>query len=463
MKKIFYYDTYVGRIGIAEEDGAITDITFSERDWQLEETGLIKMAMNQLDEYFDGKRTEFDFPVRLEGTEFQKRIWETIRTIPYGKTASYKDIAIMAGCQRGFRAVGMANNRNHIAIVYPCHRIIGADGSLTGYGAGLNIKEKLLSLEKKYSNKMAVGVDIGGTAIKIGLFTEEGTLTAKKQIPTRNDDSFAYVLNDAAKGILELLKENSINRDSVKGIGIGVPGPVAGGVVKHCVNLMWKNSVDASGIIEKLTGIKACVLNDANAAALGEQWMGGGKGRSSMLLVTIGTGIGGGIVINNDVLAGNNGAGGEIGHITVEYDSPRSCNCGRNGCLETYASATGIVRTARELLEKNNFQSSLEKRELSAKAIFDEAKNKDEIALEAVDIFGKYLGRALANIAAIVDPEIIVLSGGVVKAGKIVSDAVEKYFKESAFKTVRHTPIVLAELENDAGIYGAAKEALKLN
>ena len=163
------------------------------------------------------------------------------------------------------------------------------------------------------------------------------------------------------------------------------------------------------------------------------------------------------------MLVGNNGAGGEIGHITVEYDSPRSCNCGRNGCLETYASATGIVRTARELLEKNNFQSSLRNRELSAKAIFDEAKNKDKIALEAVDIFGKYLGRALANIAAIVDPEIIVLSGGVVKAGKIVSDAVEKYFKESAFKTVRHTPIVLAKLENDAGIYGAAREALKFN
>ncbi len=148
MKKIFYYDTYAGRIGIAEEDGAITHLIFSERDWTVEETDLIKETKRQLDEYFAGKRKEFDIPTRLEGTEFQKRVWEELRKIPYGKTVTYKDIAEAVGCPKGYRAVGLANNRNPISIIYPCHRVIGSNGSLTGYGGGLDVKEKLLELER---------------------------------------------------------------------------------------------------------------------------------------------------------------------------------------------------------------------------------------------------------------------------------------------------------------------------
>ena len=148
MKKIFYYDTYAGRIGIAEEDGAITHLIFSERDWTVEETDLIKETKRQLDEYFAGKRKEFDIPTRLEGTEFQKRVWEELRKIPYGKTVTYKDIAEAVGCPKGFRAVGLANNRNPISIIYPCHRVIGSNGSLTGYGGGLDVKEKLLEMER---------------------------------------------------------------------------------------------------------------------------------------------------------------------------------------------------------------------------------------------------------------------------------------------------------------------------
>ena len=148
MKKIFYYDTYAGRIGITEEDGAITHLIFSERDWTVEETDLIKETKRQLDEYFAGKREEFDIPTRLEGTEFQKRVWEELRKIPYGKTVTYKDIAEAVGCPKGFRAVGLANNRNPISIIYPCHRVIGSNGSLTGYGGGLDVKEKLLELER---------------------------------------------------------------------------------------------------------------------------------------------------------------------------------------------------------------------------------------------------------------------------------------------------------------------------
>lgn len=148
MKKIFYYDTYAGRIGIAEENGAITHLIFSERDWTVEETDLIKETKRQLDEYFAGKRKEFDIPTRLEGTEFQKSVWEELRKIPYGKTVTYKDIAEAVGCAKGFRAVGLANNRNPISIIYPCHRVIGSNGSLTGYGGGLDVKEKLLELER---------------------------------------------------------------------------------------------------------------------------------------------------------------------------------------------------------------------------------------------------------------------------------------------------------------------------
>lgn len=148
MKKIFYYDTYAGKIGIAEEDGAITELIFSQRDWPVEETELIKETKRQLDEYFAGKRKEFDIPTRLEGTEFQKRVWNELKNIPYGKTATYKDIAEAVGCPRGYRAVGLANNRNPISIIYPCHRVIGSNGSLTGYGGGLDIKEKLLMLER---------------------------------------------------------------------------------------------------------------------------------------------------------------------------------------------------------------------------------------------------------------------------------------------------------------------------
>lgn len=307
----------------------------------------------------------------------------------------------------------------------------------------------------------AVGADIGGTAVKIGILNEDGKIIAKSQIPTRQDNKCGFVLKDTADEIKRLMEENKIEPENTAGIGIGIPGPVADGIVKHCVNLYWEDSVDAAAIMEKLTGIRSVVLNDANAAALGEQWMGGGKGHSSMVLVTIGTGIGGGIVIDGNVLTGSGGAGGEIGHIVVDYDSKRKCNCGRYGCLETYASATGIVRTAVELLEKDSGPSVLRNTEVTAKAVFDAAENNDETALKTVDIFGRYLGRALANIAAVVDPEVIVLAGGVVKGGEKVRRPVDKYYRESAFKSVKGTKIVLAELENDAGIFGAAREAFK--
>lgn len=465
MKKIFYYDTVIGRLGIADNDGKISDITFLQKDYPVEETELIKIVKTELDEYFIGKRFDFDFPTENIGTDFQMKVWNELRNIPYGKTITYGELAKAVGNPKGCRAVGGANNKNHIAIVYPCHRVVGSDGSLTGYAGGIKVKEKLLEIEKKYSKqteKIAIGVDIGGTAIKIGLINHTGSLIAKDEIETRHDNNCKFVLSDAAEKITYMLDENGIQKSDIKGIGIGIPGPVAGGKVMSSVNLHWSSEVDVSKIMENIVGIKTVTLNDANAAGLGEAWMGSGRGKKSIVLATIGTGVGGAVIVDGDVIVGFNGAGGEFGHITVEHNSNRVCNCGRRGCLENYSSATGIVRTAQELLEKSGKSSSLNIENVTARTVFDAAKNGDKIALEAVDVFGRYLGMALANIAVTVDPEIIILAGGVVKAGKIVSDVVEKYYKKNAFKTVKNTKIILAKLENDAGIYGAARSALNI-
>ena len=306
----------------------------------------------------------------------------------------------------------------------------------------------------------AVGADIGGTSVKIGVFEDSGKIMAKSRIPTRKDDNCRHVLEDTAAEIKRLLRANHIEPGEVLGIGAGVPGPVADGVVTHCVNLHWTDKVDAAARLEEMTGIRTSLINDANAAALGEQWMGAGKGRKSMVFVTIGTGVGGGIIIGGNVLTGAGGAAGEIGHITVE-NGGRACNCGRKGCLETYASATGIVATAREKLESFDGYSKLRQGEISAEAVFNAAKEGDAVALSVVDDFAARLGKALANISVVVDPEIIVLGGGVSKAGEIVRKNVEKYYAESAFMSVRDRKIVIAVLGEDAGIYGAARQAVK--
>ena len=306
----------------------------------------------------------------------------------------------------------------------------------------------------------AVGADIGGTSVKIGVFEDSGKIMAKSRIPTRKDDNCRYVLEDTAAEIKRLLRANHIEPGVVLGIGAGVPGPVADGVVTHCVNLHWTDKVDAAARLEEMTGIRTSLINDANAAALGEQWMGAGRGGKSMVFVTIGTGVGGGIIIGGNVLTGAGGAAGEIGHITVE-NGGRACNCGRKGCLETYASATGIVATAREKLESFDGYSKLRQGEISAEAVFNAAKEGDAAALSVVDDFAARLGQALANISVVVDPEIIVLGGGVSKAGEIVRKNVEKYYAESAFMSVRDRKIVIAVLGEDAGIYGAARQAVK--
>ena len=305
------------------------------------------------------------------------------------------------------------------------------------------------------------GVDIGGTTVKIGLFSMEGELLDKWEITTRTDDGGAYILGDIADSVKAKMEERGISKEDVLGVGMGVPGPVRDdGTVIKCVNLGW-GVFNAAEELSQLLGVKVKVGNDANMAALGEMWQGGGKGHENIVMITLGTGVGGGIILGGKMLAGVNGAGGEIGHMTMDLSETDVCNCGKRGCLEQYASATGIVRMANKALNDSDRPSKLrEVQYISAKEIFDAAKTGDDLAMELVDELGKKLGLAMAQVAAVVDPEVFVIGGGVSRAGQIIIDATEKYFKQYAFHACRNTTFELAVLGNDAGMYGGARAVL---
>lgn len=310
--------------------------------------------------------------------------------------------------------------------------------------------------------KFGFGVDIGGTTCKIGLFETTGTLVEKWEIPTCKENSGSSILPDVAASIESKMKEKKIGREEVQGIGIGVPGPVTSdGIVQQCVNLGW-GIVNVGEVMGKLTGYKIKVGNDANVAALGEMWQGGGRGRRDIVMVTLGTGVGGGIIVDGKIVAGSNGAGGEIGHIMVDESEPETCGCGKHGCLEQYASATGVVRLAKRKLAAATEETALSKFEkISAKDVFDEAKNGDKAACEVVEQMADILGTALAGIACVVNPEVIVIGGGVSKAGTIITDKVKKYFSEKTFHACKDTEFALAELGNDAGMYGCVQMILE--
>ncbi len=309
--------------------------------------------------------------------------------------------------------------------------------------------------------KYVFGVDIGGTTVKIGLFSIEGELLDKWEITTRTDDGGAYILSDIAASIDNKLTEKEITKEDVKGVGMGVPGPVKeDGTVIKCVNLGW-GIFNAANELSELTGLPVKVGNDANMAALGEYWQGGGKEYDNVVMVTLGTGVGGGIILNGKMLAGVNGAGGEIGHMTIDLNEQDACNCGKKGCLEQYASATGIVRLANRALQATDKPSRLrEVKYISAKEIFDAAKNGDDLALDLIEEHGRRLGYALANVACVVDPEVFVIGGGVSKAGDILITTTKKFFQEYAFHACRNTEFKLATLGNDAGMYGGAASVL---
>ena len=308
--------------------------------------------------------------------------------------------------------------------------------------------------------KYCFGIDVGGTTVKCGLFEENGTLLDKWEIPTRTENGGENVLPDIAATVMSKMTVKKIAKEDVIGVGVGIPGPVMRGVVPVAVNLHWgEKNVEYE--LGNLLDMKVRAGNDANVAALGEQWKGGGEGMDSVIMVTLGTGVGGGIIVDGKIVEGAHGAGGEIGHIHVEDNITDPCGCGNCGCLEQVASATGIVRLAKEELAKNPVMpSALRDTEVTSKAVFDAYKDGDAMASTIVNRFAKYLGTGIATIAAVTDPEVIVIGGGVSKAGECLTDIVGNYFRARAFSACRHTMIVLAKLGNDAGIYGAARLVL---
>ena len=308
----------------------------------------------------------------------------------------------------------------------------------------------------------AFGIDIGGTTVKCGFFKNDGTFVEKWEIPTRKDNGGDLILPDIADAIRERLEKHGVSMDDVEGIGVGVPGPVLDdGVVNGCVNLGWGVFNVAEKLSDLLGGIRVVAGNDANVAALGEQWRGGGKGFKNVVMVTLGTGVGGGIIIGGRILPGGHGAAGEIGHMQMRKNETAVCGCGKRGCLEQYASATGIVRLAKLALADTTKPSSLRSlAEVTSKDIFDAAKTGDAMALKLVDTLGEMLGSALAHITAVVDPDVIVIGGGVSKAGQILLDAIVKHYRPAAFHACRDTEFKLAVLGNDAGMYGAVRMVL---
>ncbi len=305
--------------------------------------------------------------------------------------------------------------------------------------------------------KYCFGADIGGTTVKLGLFDTEGNVLDKWEIKTHTENEGSAILPDTAAAILAKIEERKLNPEEVVGIGVGVPGPVsADGIVPHTANLGWGYKEVTKELSER-TGLPCKAGNDANVAALGEMWMGGAKGHKDVLLLTLGTGVGGGIIVDGKILIGAHGAGGEIGHIHVEDQIEEHCGCGNQGCLEQFASATGIARLARVALAESEEPSLLREGEVTAKAVFDALKEGDELAKRVVERFGKYLGTAISVMAGILDPEVIVIGGGVSKAGWILLDYIRKYYKPYAYKSSKDTEFALAQLGNDAGIYGCAK------
>ena len=309
--------------------------------------------------------------------------------------------------------------------------------------------------------KYCFGVDIGGTTVKMGLFTNDGSLVDKWEIVTNKDDQGSHILPDIAKAIDSKLQEKDITKDNVMGIGIGVPGPVKKArIVNKCVNLGW-GVLDVVEQVEKLTGINNIkVGNDANVAALGEA-LGTENKRDNVVMLTLGTGVGGGVIIDGNIICGSNGAAGELGHIQVRFDEEDACGCGKKGCLEQYASATGIVKEAHRYLAANTDDTKLRSVEnITAKDIFDLAKEGDKVALILVDQLGSYLGVACSHIASVVDPDAFIIGGGVSKAGNILIENIEKYYNQYAMEPLRNKPFELAVLGNDAGIYGCASMIL---
>lgn len=301
-----------------------------------------------------------------------------------------------------------------------------------------------------------IGIDVGGTTIKCGIFTGTGDLKNKWEIPTRTSDHGSHIVSDIAQTLQDKY-ENM--QEQAAGIGLGVAGPIdSKGYLENSVNLNWKNCYPAKQL-EELVGIPVAAGNDANVAALGEQWRGAGEGTRNMMFITLGTGVGSGVIIDGKIVNGFSGLAGEIGHISVNPEETLDCNCGNRGCLDQMASATGIVRNARRFLEKSDIPSALRNLDLTSKHVGDAALAGDEIALKTLEYCFGFLAKTMASVSHIIDPEVYVIGGGVAKMGDLLVDITEKQFHSYFHLQHRYPAIRTAKLGNDAGMYGAARLA----
>lgn len=302
------------------------------------------------------------------------------------------------------------------------------------------------------------GIDIGGTTVKIGLISADGEIITRWEILTRKGSDPAGLLQDVKNALETCMAEKQIVREDILGIGMTAPGPVtADGVLQNAVNIGW-GAVKLAEEAERILGIfPVSIGNDARVAALGEAAFGAGKGANSMLMVTLGTGVGGGVVLNGKILMGESGVAGEIGHMTIDPYETETCGCGKKGCLEQYASATGMVRAAERFLQEKDTESVLRNLEqVTAKDLWDAAKAGDRLANEITDFVCDRLGSAIANAIYLVDTEMIVIGGGVSGAGQFLLDKIKKAYQGKVFAHSRNKKFALAELGNDAGIMGAA-------
>ncbi|MCD0066898.1 ROK family glucokinase [Streptococcus agalactiae] len=316
-------------------------------------------------------------------------------------------------------------------------------------------------------SKKLLGIDLGGTTIKFGILTLEGEVQEKWAIETNTLENGRHIVSDIVESLKHRLSLYGLTKDDFLGIGMGSPGAVdrTSKTVTGAFNLNWADTQEVGSVIEKEVGIPFFIDNDANVAALGERWVGAGANNPDVVFVTLGTGVGGGVIADGNLIHGVAGAGGEIGHMIVDPEYGFTCTCGNKGCLETVASATGVVRVARQLAEQYEGSSAIKAAidngdTVTSKDIFIAAEDGDKFANSVVERVSRYLGLAAANISNILNPDSVVIGGGVSAAGEFLRSRVEKYFVTFAFPQVKKsTKIKIAELGNDAGIIGAASLA----
>jgi len=309
------------------------------------------------------------------------------------------------------------------------------------------------------SDRIYIGVDLGGTTIKTGICDENGALLRTYEGPTGLEHGAEAVLERIAEYVRTLVRESGFEWDQVAGIGAGIAGfmDIPAGFVKLSPNLGWRN-VPVKTILEQKLGKTVKIDNDANVAALGEAWSGAGAGIPNVVCYTLGTGVGGGIIINGRIYQGFSGMAGELGHMAVVADLEAiGCGCGKTGCLETVSSATGIIRMAKDAVERGDQTSLASVAEITAKDVFDAAKAGDGVAMRIIQRAAYYLGKSMALVAVVVNPQRFIVGGGVSRAGDILFDAIRENFRKFAPESAQDgVDIVPAKLGNDAGVVGAA-------